>query len=128
MASLRSKAARELPEGSFDKLQAEAANLRASGKWPAALKAGEAAPDIQLPDRTGSTVRLNDLLGGGPVIVCFYRGDWCRFCRLHLQALAEITGEVCALLRVNSFSFPVGITPMSTPTVSPSRAEVQKAS
>jgi peroxiredoxin len=97
MASLRSKVARELPEGSFDKLQAEAANLRASGKWREALKAGEAAPDLQLPDRTGGIVRLSDLLGGGPVVVCFYRGDWCRFCRLQLHALAEIAGEVRTL-------------------------------
>jgi peroxiredoxin len=97
MASLRSKVARELPEGSFDRLQAEAANIRASGKWRKALKAGEAAPDLQLPDRTGGIVRLNDLLEGGPVVVCFYRGDWCRFCRMHLRALAEIAGDVRAL-------------------------------
>jgi peroxiredoxin len=97
MASLRSKVARELPEGSFDKLQVEAADLRASGKWRKALKAGEVAPDLQLPDRTGGIVRLNDLLEGGPVVVCFYRGDWCRFCRLQLQALAEIAGEVRTL-------------------------------
>ena len=97
MAVLRSQVARELPQGSFDKLQSEAANLRASGKWRKALKAGEAAPDFELPDRTGGIVRLGDLLGGGPVVVCFYRGDWCRFCRLQLQALAEIAGEVRTL-------------------------------
>jgi peroxiredoxin len=97
MASLRSKLERELPAGSFDKLQAEAANLRASGNWCKACKAGEAAPDIQLPDRSGGIVRLSDLLLGGPVVVCFYRGNWCRFCRLQLQALAEIAGEVRAL-------------------------------
>jgi peroxiredoxin len=97
MASLRSKLERELPGGSFDKLQAEAANLRASGNWRKTLKAGEAAPDIQLPDRSGGIVRLSDLLPGGPAVVCFFRGDWCRFCRLHLQALAEIAGEVRAL-------------------------------
>jgi peroxiredoxin len=97
MASLRSKVERELPGDSFDKLQGEAANLRASGNWRKARKAGEAAPDIQLADRTGGIVRLSDLLVGGPVIVSFYRGDWCRFCRLHLQALAEIAGEVRAL-------------------------------
>jgi peroxiredoxin len=97
MASLRSKLERELPGGSFDKLQAEAANLRASGNWRKALKAGEAAPDLQLPDRSGGIVRLSDLLLGGPAVVCFFRGDWCRFCRFHLQALAEIAGEVHAL-------------------------------
>jgi peroxiredoxin len=97
MASLRSKIARELPEGLFEKLQAEAADLRASGNWRKARKAGEAAPDLQLPESTGGVVTLDVLLEGGPVVVCFYRGDWCRFCRTHLQALAEIAGEVRAL-------------------------------
>lgn len=97
MASLRSWLERELPGGAFDALQAEAANLRASGNWRNARKAGQAAPDIRLQDRTGRIVRLDDLLEGGPVVVCFLRGDWCRFCRLHLQALAEIADEVRAL-------------------------------
>ena len=97
MAALRGQVARELPEGSFDKLQAEAANLRASGKWRKALKAGEAAPDFKLPDRAGGIVRFGDLLDGGPVVVCFYWGDWCRFCQLQLQALATIAGEVRTL-------------------------------
>jgi peroxiredoxin len=97
LASLRSRLERELPGDSFDRLQAEAVRLRESGNWRKARKAGEATPDIQLPDRTGGIVRLDDLLEGGPVVVCFYRGDWCRFCRLHLLALAEISEEVRAL-------------------------------
>jgi peroxiredoxin len=97
MAALRSKVARELPEGVFDKLNAEAANLRVSGKWRGALKAGEAAPDFKLPNRTGGISRLSELLKAGPVIVSFYRGDWCRFCRIQLQALADIAGDVRAL-------------------------------
>jgi hypothetical protein len=75
LAALRGKVARELPTGLFDRLQVEAADLRASGRWHAALKAGEAAPDLQLPARTGGVIRLNHLLEGGPVVVCFYRGD-----------------------------------------------------
>jgi peroxiredoxin len=97
LAALRGKVARELPTGLFDRLQVEAADLRASGRWHAALKAGEAAPDLQLPARTGGVIRLNHLLKGGPVVICFYRGDWCRFCRLQLQALADIADDVRAL-------------------------------
>jgi len=72
MAAPCSKVACELPKGSFDKLQAEVANLHFSGKRRAALKAGEAAPDLQLPDRTGGVICPNDVLEGGPVVVCFY--------------------------------------------------------
>jgi peroxiredoxin len=97
MTALRNQVVRELPEGAFEKLQAEAANLRGSGKWRKALKAGKTAPDFELSDRTGGIVRLGDLIGGGPVVVCFYRGDWCRFCRLQLRALGEVADEVRTL-------------------------------
>jgi peroxiredoxin len=96
LAALRGKVARELPTGLFDRLQVEAADLRVSGRWRTALKAGQAAPDLQLPAGTGAVIHLNHLLEAGPVVACFYRGDWCRFCRLQLQALADIADDVRA--------------------------------
>jgi peroxiredoxin len=52
-----------------------------------ALRTGDAAPLFELPDAHGTTVRLEDLLLGGPVILSFYRGSWCPYCNLELQAL-----------------------------------------
>jgi len=37
---------------------------------------GAAAPDFQLPASDGSTFRLGEHLGDGPVILVFYRGHW----------------------------------------------------
>lgn len=33
-----------------------------------------------LPDERGDPVRLEDHLGHGPVVLVFYRGDWCAYC------------------------------------------------
>lgn len=50
-------------------------------------KVGDVAPDFELPDQLGRAVKLNDLLAGGPVVVSFYRGNWCPYCNLELAAL-----------------------------------------
>jgi len=45
----------------------------APAKMPAA---GELAPDFELPDSTGTTRRLSELLSRGTLVLVFYRGDW----------------------------------------------------
>ncbi len=61
--------------------------LAASGIARQAIKAGDLAPDIHLPDARGGQVRLRELLAKGPVVVSFYRGGWCPYCNLELRAL-----------------------------------------
>src|SRR4051812_17993476 len=51
------------------------------------LKAGDLAPWFQLPNASGRTVRLADLLHEGPVVVNFYLGGWNPYCNLALSAL-----------------------------------------
>jgi peroxiredoxin len=97
LATLLSQVERDLPPGTVTRLQEEAARLRASGILRRALKAGDTAPDVRLRDGRGFLVRLGSLLRTGPVVICFYRGDWCRFCALQLEALALVYGEVTAL-------------------------------
>ena len=61
----------------------------------AGLSVGDKAPEFELPDATGRSVRLTDLLQDGPVVLSFYRGEWCPYCNLALhtwqQRLAELT-------------------------------------
>jgi peroxiredoxin len=52
-----------------------------------ALGVGEQIPRIVLPDATGRTVDVSDLLSQGPVVISFYRGSWCPYCNLELRAL-----------------------------------------
>jgi peroxiredoxin len=46
-----------------------------------------AAPDFILPDHAGRTWRLSDVLARGPVVLVFYRGHWCPYCRRYLAKL-----------------------------------------
>jgi peroxiredoxin len=73
-----------------------AAALEASGISSRALGVGETAPDFELPDPSGRMVRLRELLADGPVIVSFYRGQWCPFCNLELRGLQRALGEIAA--------------------------------
>jgi peroxiredoxin len=51
-----------------------------------ALKAGQLAPDVALPDVGGRRVRLRDMWRTGPLVLVFYRGAWCPYCSLQLRA------------------------------------------
>ncbi|KAJ5758024.1 uncharacterized protein N7511_006718 [Penicillium nucicola] len=52
-----------------------------------AIQPGSPFPQFQLGDAMGNKVTLNDLLAKGPILVSFYRGEWCPFCNLELRAL-----------------------------------------
>ncbi len=50
------------------------------------VEVGQQAPDFTLPDALGKAVRLSHLLEQGPVVMTFYRGQWCPYCHLALRA------------------------------------------
>jgi hypothetical protein len=41
-----------------------------------ALKVGDQAPDLTLPNPEGKNVSSEDLIAQGPLVVTFYRGVW----------------------------------------------------
>jgi peroxiredoxin len=52
-----------------------------------ALKRGDAMPSFMLPNAEGRLVMSDELLEHGPLVVNFFRGNWCPFCRRTLEAL-----------------------------------------
>ena len=60
------------------------------------LGVGDTAPDFTLDDAVGNPVALGDLVATGPVVVTFYRGEWCPYCNLQLRALQEALPEIVA--------------------------------
>lgn len=70
-------------------MQRATAELIASGLADRALKAGDAAPVFSLPDAQGKLVSSVELLAQGPLVVSFYRGVWCPYCNMELQALEQ---------------------------------------
>jgi peroxiredoxin len=70
------------------------AELIASGQAERALKAGDRAPAFTLPDAEGIAVSSTDLLAGGSLALTFYRGVWCPYCNLDLQAIEAAANEI----------------------------------
>jgi hypothetical protein len=58
-----------------------------TGRARSALKAGDRAPVFTLRDQNDTAVSSKDLLAKGSLVVNFYRGAWCPYCNLQLQAL-----------------------------------------
>lgn len=101
------------------------AELIASGQAARAVKAGDRTPEFRLRDQDGNAVSSAELLENGPLVVTFYRGVWCPYCNIELQAINEVLPQLEALgasvvaispqtavnsrksVRTNSLGFPV---------------------
>ena len=57
--------------------------------YPEGLKVGDAAPMFTAKDQNGKTVKLKKALKNGPVVVLFYRGQWCPFCNKQLSHFSD---------------------------------------
>ena len=68
-----------------------------SGITERVLKTGEQAPDFTLPNAVGTPKTLSTALQNGPVVVTFYRGNWCPYCNLQLRAYQQVLPEILRL-------------------------------
>lgn len=71
-------------------------DLRRSGQLSRALKVGDLLPPFALPNQRGETVASADLLARGPLVVTVFRGAWCPFCMIELEALNAALPEIRA--------------------------------
>ncbi|ATF11656.1 alkyl hydroperoxide reductase [Brevibacillus brevis X23] len=70
--------------------------LRTSGHAKG-LPIGSIAPDFSLNDHTGKTITLSEKIGKGPVVLTFFRGSWCPYCNLELQAYQKQIDTITSL-------------------------------
>ena len=75
-------------------IEAEIQRLKKSGLAEHALKAGQQAPEFELPDGDGMVWRSADLRKAGALAVVFYRGRWCAYCNTQLAALQKIHSRI----------------------------------
>ncbi len=61
-----------------------------------ALKVGDAMPTFLLPNAEGHLVFSDDLLNRGPMVVNFFRGNWCPYCQWTLEALEAALPRIAA--------------------------------
>lgn len=71
-----------------------------------AMKAGDKFPHFALPNGRGQFVHSSDLLARGPLVVTFYRGQWCPFCSATVEAMVAETPAMVA-----TGATVIGITP-----------------
>ena len=65
-----------------------------SGIVEKAKKVGDQAPLFELPNAGGQPVKLADQLKQGPVVLVWYRGAWCPYCNLQLQAIQKALPQI----------------------------------
>ena len=70
--------------------------LNREGFYEGMAGPGEVFPDFLLPSATGHLINLADELARGPVVLSFFRGEWCPFCKLTTAALAEAAPRIAA--------------------------------
>jgi len=61
-----------------------------------ALKVGDTIPSFMLPNAEGHIVFSDDLLRRGPLVVNFFRGNWCPYCRRTLEVLETALPNITA--------------------------------
>ena len=70
------------------------AELFATGIEERILPVGAVAPMFALRDSNGRTVRSEDLLALGPLVVKFFRGRWCPYCMTELETWRDLYGRL----------------------------------
>jgi len=83
-----------LPAAASQAIAAGIAQVAAAGTVGRALQAGQAAPNFTLPDASGQPQTLATLLAQGPVVLTFYRGNWCPYCSVQLRAYQQALPEL----------------------------------
>ena len=94
----------QTPEPIAERITTAIAEIDASGVAPG-LAPGEQAPQFSLPDAMQRPVSLKERLSRGPVVLVFYRGEWCPYCNTYLRALQaalpRITARGASLLAIS---------------------------
>ncbi len=78
-----------LPEDQQETVSSAFEELLSSDVAANAKTTGDKAPDFELSNVRSGTLSIRDALAEGPVVLNFYRGSWCPFCNLELNALQQ---------------------------------------
>ena len=68
--------AKQMPTPLINTINGAIQGVEDTGILENAINVGDKAPDFELPDATGKTVKLSTLLADGSVVLTWYRGNW----------------------------------------------------
>ncbi len=86
--------AASLPAEILQTMDETTRSLKASALESQGLKSGDRAADFELPNHHGETRKLGDYLANSPVVLTFYRGGWCPYCNMELNALQKALPDI----------------------------------
>ena len=79
----------KIPKSALKIMDAATVELGNHAVASPAHRPGDLAPDFILPSVDGRSVRLYSELERGPVVLVFYRGGWCPYCKIHLRGFQK---------------------------------------
>ncbi len=89
LADAAKKSTTRLPPEMLQAMQQAVEEVRATGIEKSAKQVGDAALDAKLMGWNGEAVQLSELWTEGPIVLMWYRGGWCPYCNLQLQAMQK---------------------------------------
>lgn len=92
--------------------QSSGTNANASPDNATSLDVGDKAPRVTLTAADGQRVRLSTLNQSGPLVVNFYRGNWCPYCVTSLNEWEAAADDFAA-----AGATIIAISPESLPNV-----------
>jgi len=92
--TLKKEFTANVPDDLLAVMNQETEKLIASDIISKSVKVGEILPDGKLTAVNGEQVSVDQLLGGKPLVISFYRGGWCPYCVLELKALESVSSEI----------------------------------
>lgn len=84
----------QIPEDVLEAFQKATEDLIARGVGKNALRIADPIPDFELKDSSDRMISSSQILKKGPAVISFYRGGWCPYCNLELQALQRRLPEI----------------------------------
>lgn len=96
IAAFQDKFIPTIPEDTLNLLMSELQTLVAKGLAENAINVGKKFPDFSLPNAEDTKTSLSTLLEKGPLVISFYRGAWCPYCNLEINALQNRLADIQA--------------------------------
>jgi len=94
ISALQKNMADRIPEYVTGMMRDATEMLAQSGLIEQALKAGDRMPDFDLPALGDGQIRSCDILKESSLVISFYRGGWCPYCNLEMQALQRSLPDI----------------------------------
>lgn len=93
---LTAEFANKIPDAAKATMKQANQTLIDSGILERTIKVGDQLPNFTLKNQNGDNISSTELLKQGPLVISFFRGVWCPYCNLEIQALEQYATQFLA--------------------------------